>query len=67
MGYNQNCEIWHGTSLRTMNKIQKEKFEGPCEDNILAIKGHILAIFRRGGLQDTPSNVKVGMKHPLAH
>ena len=37
-----------------------------CEDHALAINGHILAISRKGGLQDTPCNVKFGMKHPWA-
>ena len=48
-GFSQQSEIWHGASLGTLIVIQENKFEGPCEDNVLAIKGHILAIPRKGG------------------
>ena len=45
-GYTQHCEIWHGTSLGTLIKIQEEQIEEPGENNVLAIKGHILSISR---------------------
>ena len=48
-GYTQQCEIWHGTSLRTLIKIQEVPFLRTIEDYVLAIKGHTLAITRKGG------------------
>ena len=48
-------------------RFRKRQIEGPCEDHVWAIKGHILAISRKGELWDTPRIVKFGMKHPWAH
>ena len=41
--------------------------EEPCEDRVLAIKGHIVAISRERGLWDTPRIVKFGMDHPMEY
>ena len=43
------------------------KNQGPYEDHLVAIKGHILTISRERELWDTPRIVKFGMEHPLAH
>ena len=32
-GYIQQCEIWHGTTLRTLIRFRKKQFEGPCFGN----------------------------------
>ena len=47
--YTQQCEIWGVTSLGTMIRFRKNKFKGPFEDHVLAIKGHVLAISRNRG------------------
>ena len=48
-------------------RFRKNQFEGPCEDHVLAIKGHILAISGKRGLWDTPCIVKFGMEPSWAH
>ena len=67
MGYTKNFEIWHGSYLGTLIMIQENQFEGPGEDHVLSIKGHILAISRKNRLWDTPRIVKFGIQHPWAH
>ena len=51
--------------VRTMFWPQKGHI--PCEDYVVTIKGHILAISRKKGLWDTSRFVKFGMDHPWAH
>ena len=65
-GYTQQFEIWHGTSLSILIKIQKEPMLStmwePCfghEPNF----GHLLK--RR--TQGKPKNVKFGIGHPWAN
>ena len=42
VGYTQNFEIWHGSSLGTLIMIQ----EGTGEDHLLAIKGPYIGHFQ---------------------
>ena len=52
-GYTQQCEIWHGTSLGTLIKIQEEPIlrtrSGPCFDH----KGYIWPFLGKGATVKT--------------
>ena len=64
MGYTQNCEIWHGSSLGTLIMIHEEPIWWTM---FWPWEGHVFAISRKRGLWDTHRIVKFGMKHPCVH
>ena len=66
MGYIQNCEIWHRASLGPLIMIQEELICRTMWEPSFGHKGPYFVQFWERGLQDKPSNVNFGMKHPWA-